>query len=218
MKGKDKEGCEGFGAEKTNLRNPRTGLVEKQRRKEDRRLARARADLTRGSALARLLVRGTIDRRMFEAGAALKQLWTVARPGTSAIDFTRPKVDGGGPMRTNIPLEMLHAERRLKQIIRESGMGDAAAEVLQMVCRDDMMLTPIAMELEEDEAARRNGACSKETLAMVRRDLRRALEAADRCINGRVAPRRRAAQMRAWLADDARPTFEATEEGERHDF
>lgn len=188
------------------------------RSKEERRMERQRAELARNSALARLLVNGRIDRHMYEAGVHLRHLWVTAMPGMPAMNYMRPKVDGGGARREAPQLALLIAERELKALLVQSGVGDDAAEVLQMVCRDDMMLTPVAIMIEEDEKMRREGTATRETQAIVRYLLRGGLTKVWNTLKRREAPRIGAASMRAWLAEGARPTFETTVAGERHDL
>lgn len=226
MKEKGKDGQEGSGGETANPLNPhpdvrRADLVKldvesamagdplmllakgKGADKARRKMQRARAELTRQSALARLYVKGTIDRRMFEAGIIVRQLWIESQPGSAAVDFSRPKVDGGGPTRATVQWGMLSADRGLKRMILASGMGDDQAAVVLMVCGFDMMLTPIAIEIEENIKAREAGACTKETLALVRRDLRRGLE---KLYDARHARRQTGpgSEIRQWLETEAK--------------
>jgi hypothetical protein len=216
MKDKGKGACEGSTAKGADPRRP--SREEKEARKDARRAARRRADLVRGSALARCLMRKVIDSRMFEAGCEIRRLCVEARPGVSAPAL-REKVDGGrGPMTEPVWAMSESALASLRKLIVGSAMGAEAAEVVLKVCGEDMFLTAVAIELEESKEARANGACSRETIAITRHLLRSGLTAAWHHMKRREPARRSAAVITRWLAEDARPSASATQAGERPDL
>jgi hypothetical protein len=180
------------------------------RQKDQRRLERQRAEMTRGDALARLLTRGTIDKQMYAAGLHLRGLAHAAWAGTPAIDFTRERVSGGPARRDEVNVAMLDAEGELRRLLLASQMGAEAADVVLRVCALDMLLTPIAVDAEEDAAARLGGGCRKETLALVRVRLRDGLRAVARLRERRSGRGDVAAGVRAWLGEGARPVDAVT--------
>lgn len=221
MKDKGKPGREGFGESLAKPRKPSQGAGKgeerasnKKRRAEKRRFERQRAELTRGNALARLLTRGTIDKPMYAAGLKVRGLWIEAYPGTPAIDFTRERVSGGGPRRDHVNVAMIDAEGELRRLILASHMGAEAANVVLRVCGLDMLLTPIAIDAEEDDAVRRQGCCRKETLAQVRWLLRAGLGALARMSERRQGRGDGPAELRAWLAVGLAPVNGAGEQGQ----
>jgi hypothetical protein len=207
MKGKRKRGCEGSGP---TIANPRAD------RRAERRAGRFRADLVRGDALARLLMKGTIDRGMYAAGLHVRQLCVAARPGIPALDFTRERVQGGRLVSERVDTAMLDAEGELRRLLLSSQIGAEAAHVVMMVCRDDMLLTAIAVDMEEDEETRKQGGHRRETAALVRYLLRTGLSGIERRLARREGRGDVAAGMRAWLAEGARPV--SAIEGEREDL
>ncbi|MDZ4382820.1 MAG: hypothetical protein U0942_15925 [Parvibaculum sp.] len=214
MKRKRETDREGLGAPRANLREPSR---DKDARKAARREARRRADLVRGSALARCLMRKVIDRRMFEAGCAIRQLCVDAAPGVAAVDWLRDRVGGGTPLAPGGDYSW-DAERRLRALLRDCAMGAAAAEVVLKVCAQDMFLTAVAIDLEESADARANGACSRETIAIARHLLRSGLNAAWHHLHKRAPARRDAAMIVAWMGEGVRPALEGTALGERADI
>lgn len=222
MKDKTKSGCDSSGDKSQTLADPRDLADEVKARvasrsaaadrqgdplmihakpKDRKRMERMRAEITRNSALARLLIKGQITKDMYEAGMELRHLWTAVAPGMSAIDFTKPKVDGGGPHREGGAGVHLGSETRLKQLIVDSGMGVEAAEIVCMVCALDMLPTLCAIEVEQNESARHDGTCTRETLALVRHQLRMGLQLVWNLMKKRPASRKGLQSMQVWLSD-----------------
>lgn len=179
-------------------------------------MERQRAELLRGDALARLLQKGTIDRTMHAAGLHVRGLFMTAWPGTPAIDFTRERVSGGMPRRDGVHAGALDAEGELRRLLLASQIGADAVDVLIKVCGYDMLLTAIAIDMEEDEAVRKQGGHRRETAALVRYLVRSGLGGVARVLARRSGRGDVQAGVRAWLAEGARPVM--LREGERDDL
>lgn len=216
MKRKAKSGGDGCGGDAANPRKPSRGGGGREERREERRVARLRADLVRGDALARLLMKGTINRSMYAAGMQVRGLYSAALPGMPAMDFTRERVQGGGMARENISVGMISSANALRQLLIAAQIGAEAARVVLMVCGEDMLLTAIAVDMEEDEEARKQGGHRRETAALVRYLIRAGLAGVARHLARREGRGDVAAGVRAWLADGAVPLSAAT--GERDDL
>jgi len=216
MKKKEKPGREGLGGTLANPRQPSRGGGGREERREERRVARMRADLVRGDALARLLMKGTIDRSMYAAGLHLRALYIAALPGMPAMDFTRERVQGGGMASENVSIGMIGSANALRHLLISAQIGAEAARVVLMVCGEDMLLSAIAVDMEEDEEARKQGGHRRETAALVRYLIRAGLTGVARHLARRKGRGDVAAGVRAWLADGAVPLSAAT--GERDDL
>lgn len=220
MREKAKSRREGSGETFEEPSKPSRGKTNAQRQKEERRLARRgerrRAELLRGDALARLLMKGTISKPMHEAGLHVRGLWLAAWPGAPAIDFTRERVSGGLPRRDAVNVAALDAEGELRRLVLASQIGAEAADVVFRVCGFDMLLTAIAIDMEEDEAVRKQGGHRRETAALVRYLIRAGLGGIHRHLARREGRGDVAAGVRAWLAEGARPVEARL--GERDDL
>lgn len=180
-------------------------MISKEERKERKRRERERADLTRGSQLARLLMRQVIDRRRFEAGAIIRQLYIQSAAGVSAVDFTRERVDGGKHVADQVQIGMLHAERELKRVLEKSGMGDDAAYVVLAVAGCDISLTALALHLEENEKWRAAGRPSRDAQHIASYLLRTGL--------GKAADALRVGTQRRFHGGDFRDVSVAPQDG-----
>lgn len=216
MKDKRKSGGEGSAQTLANPRKPSRGAGGREDRRLERRAARLRAELVRGDALARLLMKGTIDRAMHAAGLHVRALYIAALPGMPAMDFTRERVQGGGIRREVVNGGMIDAADALRRLLVASQIGAEAARVVLMVCGEDMLLTAIAVDMEEDEQARKQGGHRRETAALVRYLIRTGLAGIARHLKRREGRGDVAAGVRAWLADGSVPLSAAT--GERGDL
>lgn len=171
----------------------------KQARKRDER---DRADMTRGSALARLVVKGSITQEMFVVGVHMQQLWVAKDPGVAAMDFTRPKVDGGGPKSYGAARGGHYgAAKDLSRLILMSGMGIEAAAILRMVCLLDMMPKQVACELEPNDSLRAQGRCSREMIGHVGHQVRLGLELAWGIFSKQDTALEPLKNMQAWLTE-----------------
>lgn len=169
----------------------------KQARK---RAERDRADMTRGSALARLVVKGSITQEMFVVGVHMQQLWVAKDPGVAAMDFTRPKVDGGGPKSYGAARGGHYgAAKDLSRLILMSGMGIEAAAILRMVCLLDMMPKQVACELEPNDSLRAQGRCSREMIGHVGHQVRLGLDLAWGIFSKQDTALEPLKNMQAWL-------------------
>lgn len=143
MKKKEKPGREGSAP---TIANPR---------KPSRSRKRPELTLIRGSTLAALYARGSLNDRQMKAAVELREKWRVITGGMPAMNWMREKVDGGrmfiGP--AGGLTTALDADRQVREALKASGMGLLAAEViLRVVCCDEA-LKVVALDLE-DEAAR----------------------------------------------------------------
>lgn len=192
-----------------------------RRRENDRRLSFTR-DV--GGSLPYLHRKGTIDDRQLQAGLKLRALALAASGGMPARDWLRERVDGGPASRGPVfgSAAALDADRELKRVLRESGMGYDAAEVVLRVCCIDETLTSVACDFETDEqgvrlGARSNGACDRMTRAQVKGYLQSGLTCAYRMLwpANQIAERPARAALRHWMADDAatsdRPDIRASD-------
>jgi hypothetical protein len=135
---------------------------------------KVRDPLLRSSgSVRRLMTQGVIGRREFLAADRLAELWHCAVGGAlvRALDWTLERVDGG---RGLIEPEMLigagAAERELWLV--RCHVGVRAWTVLLRVCCQGESVTSVAVDMEEDPTAHRNGACSRQTRDHISRLLR----------------------------------------------
>lgn len=188
-------------------RQRRAAEVREQRRKK----AMAAADeVMRGSTLANLYARGTLDDRRMRAGLAFREKRRISTGGVAAADWMREKVDGGrlfvGP--EGGLTSALDADRQIREWLARSGMGILAAEVVLRVAGDDEQLKTVACDFEDSEeaciVARAELQPTRDAQGYVRRLLRDGLAALADHLYGRE---RRAARLlpdavRDWLTID----------------
>lgn len=138
---------------------------------------KARDPLLRSSGtIRRLMTQGAIGRREVMAADRLAELWHCAAGGAlvRALDWTLERVDGGrGPIEPELLIGAGAAERELWLV--RCHVGVRAWSVLLRVCCQGESVASVAVDMEEDPAAHRNGACSRRTMDHVSRLLRSGL-------------------------------------------
>lgn len=183
------------------------GSKRERRRESDRRVSFTR---DAGGSLPYLRRKGTIDDCQLAAGLKLREYALLAMGGMQAMDWLRERVDGGGAGNGQElgRAGVLDAERALRRVLRESGMGHDAAEVVLRVCCFDETLTSVACDFEADPQARANGGCDRMTRERVKGFLQSGLTCAYAVLfpANRMSERHGRAALRAWLAEDARPS------------
>lgn len=192
------------------------GSKRERRRESDRRVSFTR---DAGGSLPYLRRKGTIDDCQLAAGLKLREYALLAMGGMQAMDWLRERVDGGGAGNGQElgRAGVLDAERALRRVLRESGMGHDAAEVVLRVCCFDETLTSVACDFETDPRSRANGACDRMTRERVKGYLQAGLTCAYRMLwpANQVAERPARAALRHWMADDAhtsdRPDIRASD-------
>lgn len=172
MKKKDKSGREGSAP---TIANPR---------KPSRSRKRPELTLIRGSTLAALYARGSLNDRQMKAAVELREKWRVITGGMPAMNWMREKVDGGrmfiGP--AGGLTTALDADRQVREALKASGMGLLAAEViLRVVCCDEA-LKVVALDFEDvidrqDEARRARMEATQQAQRYVGRLLKDGLSA-----------------------------------------
>jgi len=197
-------------------------------RKRDRRAHEAQVTaLHRGDTLARLTNSGTLDERQLRAGRRIADLVLACTGGMAAMDLTRERVDGGkGPSDQLIGGGSYGAERTLKTMIRETGMGHAAATIVLRIAGAGESVTAMALEFEVDPKGGQNGGSSSRAREWVTRLLAHGLKLAadywwpENHGANHVGSRAHISfsAMRAWLADDAKTSLDQTVFGERPDL
>lgn len=174
--------------------------------------SRAAEGLRRGALirksdnLSNIFHRRGIDPKMLRAGLEVRELVLLATGGMQAMDWLRERVDGGKLASTMIGGGAYEAEQELRQIVRKSGMGVHAAEVMIRVCGLDEPLKAVAIDLEHRPSWRAKRKCSPDTQAYVAGLLREALNAAYRIIFPENQPAEELTHrllLRWWLAEDA---------------
>lgn len=209
MKYKEEIGCEGLSEKSETIANPRK--AEKEARKKKRGKAECGAsELTRGSTLANLYARGSLDDRRMRAAIEFREKYRLSTGGVGAADWMREKVDGGrmfiGPAGGIV--SALDADRQMRDWLRSSGMGIAAAEVVLRVAGQDEALKDVAVDFEDTEekqiAARRSIEPSRQAQDYVRRLLRDGLAALADHLYGREQRSKRLLPdaVRDWLTID----------------
>ncbi|SDT96897.1 hypothetical protein SAMN05428979_0798 [Stappia sp. ES.058] len=134
---------------------------------------RERDALLRGGAILRLHTRGALGRVEVMAAQRLADLWQQAAGGSlvRAMDWRVERVDGGrGFVAPDLDRGAQASERELRAVRIE--VGARAWAVMQRVIAEGESVTAVAIDMEDDEAARRNGACSRQTRDHVSRLLR----------------------------------------------
>lgn len=172
MKKKGKPGREGSAP---TIANPR---------KPSRSRKRPELTLIRGSTLAALYARGSLNDRQMKAAVELREKWRVITGGMPAMNWMREKVDGGrmfiGP--AGGLTTALDADRQVREALKASGMGLLAAEViLRVVCCDEA-LKVVALDFEDvidrqDEARRARMEATQQAQRYVGRLLKDGLSA-----------------------------------------
>jgi hypothetical protein len=172
MKKKEKPGREGSAP---TIANPR---------KPSRSRKRPELTLIRGSTLAALYARGSLNDRQMKAAVELREKWRVITGGMPAMNWMREKVDGGrmfiGP--AGGLTTALDADRQVREALKASGMGLLAAEViLRVVCCDEA-LKVVALDFEDvidrqDEARRARMEATQQAQRYVGRLLKDGLSA-----------------------------------------
>lgn len=134
---------------------------------------RERDRLLRGGAILRLHTRGALGRVEVMAAQRLADLWQQAAGGSlvRAMDWRVERVDGGrGFVAPDLDRGALASERELRAVRIE--VGARAWAVMQRVIAEGESVTAVAIDMEDDDAARDNGACSRQTRDHVSRLLR----------------------------------------------
>ncbi|WP_425087784.1 hypothetical protein [Stappia sp.] len=138
---------------------------------------KARDPLLRGGGtISRLHTQGALGRCEVMAAWHLAELWQQAAGGSllQALDWRVERVDGGrGFVAPDLDRGALASERELRAVRIE--VGARAWQVMQRVIADGESLAAVAMDMEDDTAARTNGGCSRQTRDHVSRLLRSGL-------------------------------------------
>ncbi len=120
-----------------------------KKRKERRAQQNERQALQRKAEnLTNLFNRKTIDAKMLRAAVEIRDLMLIVTGGMQAMDWIRERVDGGKLATDMIGGGAYAAECELRNVIRKSGMGDLAAEVVLRVAGMDESVKAVAIDLE----------------------------------------------------------------------
>lgn len=177
-----------------------------KRRKARRAQEAERSELQRKAEnLSNLFHRKTIDAKMLRAALEIRDLMLIVTGGMQAMDWIRERVDGG-----KLPTDMIGggayaAECELRHVVRKSGMGDLAAEVVLRVAGMDESLKAVAIDFERRPKHRAAKSCAADTQMHVTALLCEGLAAAHRVLFPKnQSPEERAYRIliRAWTSGD----------------
>ncbi|WP_454180591.1 hypothetical protein [Parvibaculum sp. MBR-TMA-1.3b-4.2] len=148
-------------------------------RKARKAVDKRRADYLRGSVLANLFMRGTLNNAQFKAGGEVRRIVQESGGGMKAIDFTRERVDGSGPQAFGWTPMNGYSEGLdyVRAAIVASGMGVEAGIVVIRIAGLDETVSAVAQDFEDNEAYRRQGAHSRVTRNKVGHLLQSGLDA-----------------------------------------